>query len=155
MLNRLKKMIEDFGGNEQSTNSLHADDQRLAVASLLVHATLVDGELAQTERSKLQDLLEKNYELSPVEAAELIKLGQKEDAKAVDLYGFTRRLARTLELDQRLEIIEMLWEIAYADGILHEFEQNLIWRVAELMHVETRERVRLRQKVQARLGIKS
>ncbi|MCF6198877.1 MAG: TerB family tellurite resistance protein, partial [Hyphomicrobiaceae bacterium] len=115
----------------------------------------VDGELAQTERSKLQDLLEKNYELSPVEAAELIKLGQKEDAKAVDLYGFTRRLARTLELDQRLEIIEMLWEIAYADGILHEFEQNLIWRVAELMHVETRERVRLRQKVQARLGIKS
>jgi len=155
MLNRLKKMIDGFAGSDRAKPDVTADDHKLAAASLLVHATLVDGDLANSEQIKLQDLLEKNYELSPAEALELISLAKEEDKKAIDLYGFTRRLARTLELDQRLEIIEMLWEIAYADGVLHEFEQNLIWRVAELMHVETRERVRLRQKVQARLDIKS
>ncbi len=155
MLNRLKKMIDSFADSGQGKASMPADDHKLAAASLLVHATLVDGELASVEQIKLQELLEKNYELSPADALELISLAKEEDSKAIDLYGFTRRLTRTLEPDERLQIIEMLWEIAYADGILHEYEQNLIWRVAELMHVETRERVRLRQKVQARLGIKA
>ncbi len=155
MLNRLKKMIDGFAGHDRTKPDVTGDDHKLAAASLLVHATLVDGDLANSEHIKLQDLLEKNYELSPAEALELISLAKEEDQQAIDLYGFTRRLTRSLAPSERLQIIEMLWEIAYADGVLHEYEQNLIWRVAELMHVETRERVRLRQKVQARLGIKS
>ena len=57
-------------------------------------------------------------------------------------------------MDGRLQLIEYLWETAYADGVLDEYESNLIWRVAELIGVETRDRVRLRQKVQAKLGLR-
>ena len=153
MLNKLKQMMQGFAGEAQDANQIAKEDQRLAAAALLVHATLIDGELAPEEQSKLHELLENNYDLSPSETTELIKMAEKEDEDAVDLFRFTRRLNRALEPKERLKIIEMLWEIAFSDGVLHEFESNLIWRVAELMHVSPRDRIFLRQQVKARLNI--
>lgn len=153
MLNRLKKMIDLFGDDEKSSPTSQSDDHKLVAATLLVHATLVDGSLDPAEQAKLKELLQLHYELSEAEADELITLATHEENKAVDLYGFTRRLSNVLEPEERLNIIEMLWEVAYSDGILHEFEDNLIWRVSELMHVPPRERLRLRQVVKTRLKI--
>ncbi|WP_428688058.1 TerB family tellurite resistance protein, partial [Roseibium sp.] len=69
------------------------------------------------------------------------------DEEAVDLYGFTSVLKRTTDEAERLAIVEMMWEIVYADGHVHEFEDNTIWRVAELLGVSTRDRMSLRHKV--------
>ena len=77
----------------------------------------------------------------------------KDQRESVDLYHFTKVITDKLDMDGRLQLIEYLWETAYADGVLDEYESNLIWRVAELIGVETRDRVRLRQQVQAKLGI--
>ncbi len=153
MLAKLKQMIDGFTGEGTGDKQRSIDDRKLAAASLLVHATLVDGDLHPAEQHKLKELLQSNYQLTETETAELIELATREENRAVDLYGFTRRLTRELKPEERLNIIEMLWEIAYSDGVLHEFEDNLIWRVAELMHVAPRERIRLRQKVSARLKI--
>ena len=152
MLNRLKKMIDGLG-TSQASHTLPEEDQRLAAAALLVHATLIDGHLDPAEEEKLHELLQAHYQLSEGEAIELIELAREEESRAVDLYGFTRKLTKTLEPDERLKIIEMLWEIACSDGVLNEFEENLVWRVAELMHVAPRERIRLRQMVKARSGM--
>ena len=109
--------------------------------------------LDQAEHIKLKQLLKDHFELPETEVDESHHPGRQEEHKAIDLYGFTRRLTKELDRDGRMEIIEMLWEIAFSDGVLHEYEQNLIWRVAELMHVETRDRIRLRKIVEARLNI--
>jgi uncharacterized tellurite resistance protein B-like protein len=74
------------------------------------------------------------------------------EQEAVDLYRFTSVLCAGLDQDGRQRIIEMLWEVAMADGVLHEFESNLVWRAAELLGVSTRDRVRLRKLVESRMG---
>ena len=74
------------------------------------------------------------------------------EQEAVDLYHFTSLLNRSLDEDGRRRVIEMMWEIVYADGRVSEFEDNLIWRAADLLGVSTRERIELRRRVAASRG---
>src|SRR5260370_37120774 len=73
--------------------------------------------------------------------------------EAIDLYHFTRAINRALDEDGRRRVVEMMWEIAYADGRVDDFESNLIWRVADLLGISSRERVECGQRVASRLGI--
>jgi len=151
MLSRLKAMVERLAPADEQSIEASIEDHKLAAAALLVHAVHVDGQADPVELEQLNAILMNSYELNEAEAQKLIDMARREDERAVDLYGFTRRISKALPPEERLKIIEMLWRIAFADGVLHEFEQNMIWRVAELMHVPSRERIRLRQKVQAEL----
>ena len=72
---------------------------------------------------------------------------EKSEHEAVDLYYFTSVLKRTLDDAGRHKVIEMLWKMAMADGVVHEFEENAVWRVAELLGVSSRDRILLRQRV--------
>ncbi len=150
MLQRLIKIINNLADPQPEDTLLPQEDYKLAAAALLVHATLVDGNADNSEKLKLRQLLRDHFDLSEQDVGAFIKLAEQEEQNAVDLYGFTRRLTRQLDPEGRLEIVEMLWEIAFSDGVLHEYETHLIWRVAELMHVSTRDRIRLRQLVEAR-----
>ena len=82
----------------------------------------------------------------------MLRDARQSEQEAVDLYHFTSLVKRRLNAEGRAKLIEMMWEIAYADGAVHEFEDNVVWRVAELIGVEARERVLLRQQVALRLG---
>jgi uncharacterized tellurite resistance protein B-like protein len=74
-------------------------------------------------------------------------MGEQSDGEAVDFYHFTSVLKRALDGDGCQKIVEMLWDIAYADGLVDEFEENTIWRITELLGFSTRDRVLLRQRV--------
>ena len=140
--------------NSEETITSHFDenDHRLATAALLTHLMVVDGFDAPVEREALTKILKTEYDLQPDELEELMKEAAAADKAAVDFYSFTSVLKRELDRDGILHIVEMLWEIVLADGILHEIEDSVVWRIAELLGVETRERVKLRQKVEARLA---
>jgi len=101
---------------------------------------------------RLGDLLQENYALDDATLSRLVAAARAADSEAVDLYQFTSVLMRSLSADERLKFIELLWEIVYSDGENHELEDNLVWRVAELLGVDGRDRVLLRQAVQARVG---
>ena len=123
------------------------DDYRVAAAALLFHATAIDGTVAEAEGRMLVELLRRRFGLDAGDADELIEAAKAADLEAVDLYGFTSVLTRRLDAADREKIIEMMWQIVYADGTVHEFEDNLIWRVAELLGVSTQARIRLKQAV--------
>jgi uncharacterized tellurite resistance protein B-like protein len=150
MLARLKKIISSLDGSDQSRTATDFEDHKIAAAALLVNAAMIDGVLAPSEEHKLDILLRERFGLDEQQSRQLLELAWREEEQAVDLYGFTRRIAHVLDEKDRLGIIEMMWEIAFADGVLHEFEENLIWRVAELLHVPSRERIRLRRLVRER-----
>ena len=95
---------------------------RLAAAALLVHATTIDGEVAPEERRKLKALLQTHFGLGDDETRRLIREAEVREHDAVDLYRFTSVLCAQLDQDGRKQIIEMLWEIAMADRVVHEFE---------------------------------
>lgn len=147
---RLKKFFKDLSNEQEEAGRFSEDDERLAVAALMFHIIAVDGEIEQQELDQLKRVLQQQYELNEEDTKELMELAKVRDEEAVDLYGFTSVLKRKLEPEQRLKVIEALWEMVFADGSVHEFEDNTIWRVAELLGVSSRDRMQLKQKVAQR-----
>jgi len=149
-----KKIAELFEAGAQDGDATPSeDDIRTAIAALLVHASRVDGEVDTRERERLFAVLKARFELDDAATRELVDTGREEDAQAVDLYRFTRVLTDRLDHDGRVKVVEMLWEVVLSDGVIDDFEANLVWRVSELLHVPTRERVTLRREVAARFGL--
>jgi uncharacterized tellurite resistance protein B-like protein len=145
MLAALKTFIDELTGDASGKRQYAPADYRLAAAALLVHLASIDGEFDDGERAYLQRTVESRFGLDPAAARDLIDQAWESEREAVDLYRFTNVLKRTMDEEGRRQVIGMLWEMAYADGKIHEFEENIIWRVAELLGVSTRDRVGLRQ----------
>src|SRR5690606_11006389 len=115
------------------------DDPRTAAAALLYHAMTADGRRQDSECERLEGSLGEAYAISGSELQALVKAGARAEGEAIDLYAFTSVLKRHLDYDARKAFIGLMWEIVYADGELHELEDNTVWRVAELIGVESRD----------------
>ena len=140
-------------GAESASDTRDLDDPRIAAAALMFHVMDADGVRHSIERDRLEQLLNDAFSISGGELQRLIEAGEAADKDAVDLYSFTSVLKRNLDSDARSEFIRILWEIVYADGERHELEDNIVWRVAELIGVERAERVALRRSVAAAAGL--
>jgi Uncharacterized protein conserved in bacteria len=147
MFDLLKKFIADTTSRPEDEVSFAQDDYRLATAALLVHVANVDGKIAPLERQRLREIIENRFGLDAGMTTRLLERAAESEKEAVDFFHFTSVLKRSLDDDGRHKIIEMMWDVVFADGDVTEFEENVIWRVAELLGVSTRDRVMLRQKV--------
>ena len=147
MLENLKNFLADLTGGTKHPARFADNDYRLAAAALLVHAASIDGEMTAVERDKLQAVLKHCFELDDAATLELIDEATAAENEAVDLYHFTSSLNHKLDDDGRRRIVEMMWEVIYADGRLNEFEDNLVWRAADLLNVSSRDRVEIRRRV--------
>lgn len=135
-----------FGGRDGHDDEDPMLDPKLCAAALLVHLSAVDGEVSVEERKTIERTLTEHYKLSAAEVADLVVLATEKDHEAVDFYGFTQTLNK-LEQHQKLEIIRMMWQVVFADSENHELEDNMVWRVAELIGVSSRDRTVLRAEV--------
>jgi uncharacterized tellurite resistance protein B-like protein len=115
------------------------------------HSTVatVDGEMSETRRGKLHAVLKSRFGLDALTTSQLINDSVAANRKAIDLYHFTRRLSDVLDDEGRRRIVRMMWEIIYVDGGVNEFEDNIIWRAADLLGVSSRQRIELRQRIAA------
>jgi uncharacterized tellurite resistance protein B-like protein len=148
----LTELFERLTHPGAHAGNLREEELRLAAAALLVRALKIDGEITNEERRKLNALLQTHFGVDDDEARRLIREAIGRDHGAVDLDRFTSVLCAQLDQDRRKQIIEMLWEIAMADLVVHEFESNLVCRVAELLGVSARDRELLRKTVASRLA---
>jgi uncharacterized tellurite resistance protein B-like protein len=128
-------------------------DEHVAAAALMVEAARLDGTFGDGERQLIKRLLEERFHLPPALAAALLEQAERSASQSVAWQGFTRAIKDALPPEQRGMILEMLWEVAYADGELHDYEASLLRRVAGLLYVSDRESGEARQRVLARLGL--
>jgi uncharacterized tellurite resistance protein B-like protein len=147
MLEEIKRLFAELHGGDKHSSHFDGNDYRVAAAALLVHVATLDRDLSGSARQKLRDLLIAQFSLTDALTDELIEAAVAADREAVDFYHFTSLLMRTLDEPGRLRIVEMLWEMAFVDGAVSEFEDNVMWRVADLLAVSSRERIALRQRV--------
>lgn len=124
-------------------------DLRRAIAALLIRASVIDDKIDVTEIQKRDALLRERFDLDDAELAKLVAEAQNLEGQATDLYRFTSVITGQLGPDERKDVVRMLWEIVMADGRVDEYEANLVWRVAELIGVSTRDRITLRKQVEA------
>jgi uncharacterized tellurite resistance protein B-like protein len=150
MLGEIKRLLAELHGGAKSSSHFEPDDCRVAAAALLVHVAALDGDLSTPARDRLRALLTAQFSLTEALTEELIEAAAAADRDAVDFYHFTSLLMRTLDEQGRLRVVEMLWEIAFADGAISEFEDNALWRVADLLGISSRDRIALRQSVAGR-----
>jgi uncharacterized tellurite resistance protein B-like protein len=147
MFAEIKAWLENAG---QAASG--SDDLRVAVAALLVEAAHVDDSFAASEREAIGRLLERRFGLSAASARELLATAEEVADRSAQLFRFTRVINERLTPEQRVEVIEMMWEVAYADGDLDPLEDTLLRRVGGLIYVPDHERGEARQRVLRRLG---
>lgn len=149
MLENLRRMIADVTG---ATDARRFDDNdyRLAAAALLVHLISIDGAPTEAERRKLRALLAGRFELDDAAVDELIATATRVEGESVDVYHFTRLIMRAVDEPGRARIVEMMWELVYADHHASEFEESVVWRSADLLGVSSNERIALRNRVASR-----
>jgi uncharacterized tellurite resistance protein B-like protein len=127
-------------------------DVHIAVAALLVEAARMDDDFAPAERQAIRAVLAKRFALDAATVDRLVAAAEQAADRSSALYRFTRVLAERFDPAARIGMIEMLWEVAYADGVLDPDEDALIRRIAGLIFVEDHERGAARRRVLARLG---
>lgn len=148
MLEKLRQMISDFAaGTGHETRTFDDNDYRLAAAALLVHVISIDGEPTELEWRKLRALLAYRFELDEPSLDELISAATRVEGEAVDLYRFTSLIMRSVDEPGRARIVEMMWELVYADGHASEFEESVVWRSADLLGISSTERIALKNRV--------
>jgi uncharacterized tellurite resistance protein B-like protein len=147
MFDAFRQLVSELTGGGKHPGAFGEGDYRVAAAALLIHAASVDGNMSDAERVKLHAVLKRCFELDDATADTLIAEATKAEQEAIDLYRFTSLLNRTLDENGRRRIVEMMWQVVYTDRRVTEFEENLIWRAADLLGVSSRERIELRQRV--------
>lgn len=146
MFDIFKKFVGELSETERPEEMVH-DQMELAQAALMYSVIAVDGVIRKEERERMAAVLSRQFNLSAEETRQLSLSARDAEHEAVDLYRFTSVLVNALDEDERIAIVENLWELVFADGVVHELEDNAIWRIAELLHVSSRDRMLLKQRV--------
>lgn len=152
MLENLRKIL--FGDEDEAGKAAKKQDEvQFAAALLLMEAAAMDGSVDEQEHARIRALLEKRFELAPVDAELLMHEAGASLKTRVELYGPSRVLKDAFDYDQRIELIEMLWDVVYADGIVHDYESNLMRRLSGLLFVDDQDSGAARKRVIEQRGL--
>lgn len=153
MLAKLRTFLFERSGRAESADGGHSQEElHLAAAALMVEAARLDGDFDDTERARIADILQRRFDLDGDSAAALIDAAIGAVDEIPEIYGFTRTVRQNFNHDERVAMLEMLWEVAYADGELHDYEASLLRRVTGLLYVTDRESGAARKRALKRLG---
>ncbi len=151
MFEKIVTFLQGLASENGNSAKLDPDDIRVATIGLCFQIMAADGEISDSERDALMEIMRHHYGLDGEELHKFLTAGEDAERDAVDYYRFTSVLNRKLDAEQKRVLIGILWEIAYADGVRHEVEEHVIWRVSELLGIETRERILARQDAEKRV----
>jgi uncharacterized tellurite resistance protein B-like protein len=146
MFEKLREFIADVVSPGAQDQQFDDTGYRLAATALMIHVISLDGEPSAIEKDKLHSLIETRFGLDPGTADKLIAAATLVEGEAVDLYHFTSVIMRAVDETGRVRIVEMMWELVFADGKVSEFEENVVWRAADLLGVSSQERIELKRR---------
>ena len=156
MINRVKALFVDRRGAPEARADRHSPEEfQIAAAALMVEAAGMDDEFDESERAKIRELVVERFELTSEEGENLIEAAEARVAESIQLHGFIRVVKSAFTPEERVQLMEMLWEVVYADGKLHHYEANLMRRLAGMLQVSDREAGAARKRARERLDFSS
>ena len=151
MINTIKRFFEQNISLElPSTDSSH--HLKLATAALLIEMMGQDDKILEKERQAVRMALKNNFQLSDSETEELFQLAEQEVHQATDYYQFTRLIAEQYSQAQKIQVIELLWQVALADNHLDAYEEHMVRRIADLIYVPHHDFIQAKLRVQNSLA---
>lgn len=152
MFSALVSFLEKHLGPVDPKNAAAVPHEQLqvAAAALMVEMSRSDFDEAEVELGLARDLLAERYSLTPADAAELIKAAQKESDHSASLFRFTHLVNQHLDPAEKLALMAMLWDVAYADGRLDKHEDALMHKLGDLLYVPLPELMREKEAAKQR-----
>ncbi|MFQ5985195.1 MAG: TerB family tellurite resistance protein [Alphaproteobacteria bacterium] len=150
MFERVSALFGGTGPTAREDQS--AQELPLAAAALLVEAALIDGSFDEGERAYITRLVGEHFGLGEGESQALLAEAERVASDAAGLVRFTRVIKRRFSHEERVRLLEMIWEVVYADGVLHAYEDSLLRRIAALIYVSDKERGAARRRALKRVA---
>jgi len=142
----LDRLLDFLTGRAQPAADTAAGELALAVTALMIEAARMDDDFDAGERATIESLLAARFDLAPAELGRLIASAESAVRESTQFFPFTREICNRMTPEARVQLIEMLWRVAYADGVVDAQEEALLRRIAGLIHVSDRDRVLARRR---------
>ena len=139
MIDKIKSF---FSKNVLEAETEITSPDQLATAALLIEVMVIDGDLDDQEMQAIAGTLANMLHLSKEQIDQLIELSKEEVADATSLYQFTKEINEHFDIEKKLSLMTAMWRVAFADGHLDKYEENIIRRVADLLHIRHSEYIR-------------
>ncbi len=152
MLDNIKQFFEKNFMQEVSSTQQSELQMRLAAAALFIEMMMQDGDVQIAEKQIILQVLQKQFLLSHEQSIELYRLAENEIKTATDYHQFTRLIAETFEQPQKIQLIENLWRVAFADKQLDKYEENMVRKIADLIYVSHKDFIQAKHRVQQSLS---
>ena len=139
-----------FGENavsEKSSKTNNIDAEKLAAAALMVEVAVQDGEFEDAERKVIEKSLTEKLNLSPEDARELLEQAEDRQSQSIQILSFTKDIKYHFDDQGRAHIMEMLWDVVFADGKEDNYESNLMRRIAGLLYISDKQSGEIRKKI--------
>ncbi len=146
------KHVLDWFKDEKTEQKTEANTPQRAAAALLLEVAFADDEFSEQERKALPDLLSKHTQLTIQECLELIKIAEQDIDHAISLHQFTRYLNEEFSLDEKLNLLTTLWSVALSDDQIDKYEDHMIRKISDLLHLRHSEFMQCKHKALERHG---
>ena len=135
MIDAIRKFFERQIGDARAAGQSDTRRVQIATAALLLEMVRMDERMLDAERQVVVDAMRRALNVSEADTAELLRLAEAQARQATDYFQFTSLINQSFSPEQKEQVIEQLWRVAYADGDLHRYEEHLVRKLAELLYV--------------------
>jgi uncharacterized tellurite resistance protein B-like protein len=142
MLNSLKDFFKNNLVNDAALDNEPARSVELAAAVLMVEISLADASFDSDERRLITRVLQQEFKLSAVDAQAILSLAEQESDHAVSLHEFTRLINDSMSAGDKVRIIQLLWQVAFADSVLDKYEEYYLRKIADLLYISHADYIR-------------
>lgn len=141
-----------FKSKKNEFNDSESKSEIINIIALLIEASQIDGTIDNLESEKIVDMISKYFEIKIEKTKEYYNNALLIQKDNVSFHNFTSKIHKNYDYEKKLDIIEMLWEVVLVDKIVHDFESNLMRRIAGLLHIKDLDNGRIRKKVLNKLS---
>jgi uncharacterized tellurite resistance protein B-like protein len=131
--------LKTFFDKKTEISEFSFDSDKIAIVALLISTAKYDGNFDDSEKIEIQKLIENYFSLSSQNTGDLFKAAERIESEANDLQQFTRSLNEVLNEEEKLTIMELIWKIVMADGIIDNYEENLVRRLSGLLYLQDKD----------------
>ena len=151
MLSSIKSLFDSVAADTNLESSI--DLTRKVSIVLMIEVALSDGNFDETERVQLVSTITKKWKLARPVVNDLINLAEQQQDLSVSLFEHTRVINQYFSTEEKVGLIDCLWEIAFADGRADHFEENTIRKIADLVYVEHKDFIKSKIRVRDHLKV--
>ena len=147
MIKKIKDLISNFSSKEEIIEESDLSSLNNACAALLVEIAFADKDFDETEKQALKQALIQTYDISESEIQEIIEDAENTVDESTSLYGYTRIVNDEFGYEDKLNLLKNLWKVAYADGYLDKYEEHIIRKISDLIHISHSDYINIKLKI--------